>query len=156
MSRRTTLPFSLTQFAAEHSLPFEHGAAGTAKLIPAKRGIIVHGNDTKDRCFAAVLGLIVDSQGLYQWTEEKTLDLPQRTLKPLVDAGCTFDPAGYLAKKMRTAVIEFDPRSPEQAQAVIRWLGVPKKRTVNPGLLAYNLARRASLTPKTTSVTDSI
>src|SRR5262245_21741098 len=127
MSRRTTPQQSLTQFATDHSLPFEH------RLIPAKRGVIIHGNDTKDRCFAAVLGLIVDSQGLYHWTQEKTLDLPQRTLKPLQDAGCHFDPAGYFSKKMRTAVIEFDPRSPEQSQAVITWLGVPKKRKANAG-----------------------
>jgi hypothetical protein len=136
------LPVSLAQFATDHSLPFEH------KLVPAKRGVIIHGIGTKDRCFAAVFGLTIDAQGLYQWTEEKALDLPQRTLKPLQDAGCRFDPAGYFSKKMRTVVIEFDPRSPEQSQAVIRWLGVPKKRTANAGLLAYNAARRAITEPQ--------
>jgi len=125
--RGIDLPATLAQFAESHQLPFEH------RLIPAKRGIIVHGNETKDRCFAAVLGLTVDAQGLYHSTQEKTLDLPQRTLKPLQDAGCRFDPAGYFSKKMRTVVIEFDPRSPEQFQAVIRWLGVPKKRKANAG-----------------------
>jgi hypothetical protein len=149
----STLPafaVTLSAFAETHQLPFEH------RLIPAKKGIIVLGNNTKDRCFAAVLGLTTDAQGLYQWTEEKTLDLPQRSLKPLQDAGCHFDPAGYFSKKMRTAVIEFDPRSPEQSQAVIRWLGVRKKRTANAGLLAYNAARRVSPTLESGSVTLSI
>jgi hypothetical protein len=141
---------TLIQFATDHQLPFEH------RLIPAKRGVIVLGNDTKDRCFAAVLGLTTDSHGLFEWTEEKTLDLPPRTLKPLQDAGCHFDPAGYFSKKMRTAVIEFDPRSPEQSEAIIRWLGVRKKRTANAGLLAYNAARRVSPTLESGSVTLSI
>ena len=78
---------SLSGFAAEHQLQFERG------LIPAKRGVIVLGNATKDKCFAAVLGLTIDAQGLFHWDkEERSIGLPNRTLRPLTAAGCDYDP----------------------------------------------------------------
>ena len=136
---------SLSAFAAEHQLQFERG------LIPAKRGVIVLGNATKDKCFAAVLGLTIDAQGLFHWDkEERSIGLPNRTLRPLTAAGCDYDPAGYFSKKKGTAVIEFDARNEAQSVTMIKFLGVPRKRTCNVDAL---MAHRATKTVRDTEKT---